>query len=701
MTFLETDTPYNGSHYRNRAGDVNSAEAAARLLGGNKATRSGDNWLTCCPAHDDHTPSLTLSDRENGALLFHCHAGCSQMAVLAALARKGVAVAARREVPVKVVGRGNIAALERQGFEVKAVYDYCDASGVLLYQNVRLERYAHSGERIQKTFRQRRPDLSGTGWIDDLNGMQRVPYRLPDVLRRAEEDVHLAEGEKDADALATLGLLGSCITGSGVDLKFLRGRRVWIHEDNDKAGRQKAAGLAAALQGVASCVQILRYPDAWEGGDVSNWLTGGHTIEDLLEKIDVVERNPLTGTEQCLCMSRCLADVKPEPIKWLWQGRIARGKLNLLAGQPGRGKSQLTIYMAAQITIGGEWPDGLACPLGSVICISCEDDAADTIVPRLMAAGADRSRVHVLDWVVNADGKQQPSKQMFDLRMHVPALADLIRRVGDVVLIIIDPSSAYLGALDSHKTSDVRGGLAPLQQLAAETGAAVLLVSHLNKGSMDGNAMARVAGSGAFVAACRSAWLVETDPEDEQHERRILTPLKNNIGDDQTGFAFTIKPVHLADGIESSRVVFEPGTVSISATDLLRGYQNNTEDRGALGEAVDFLREYLNDGPKNAKSTQGAAEDAGIAPRTLRRAREQLGIKPKKSTLTSQWVWALSESPDRAQPNNEVGQGGQLDQHDACTVTGPEAGLCNGTNTRNDGQVGHLGQQRSERAGDK
>ena len=123
-----------------------------------------------------------------------------------------------------------------------------------------------------------------------------------------------------------------------------------------------------------------------------------------------------------------------------------------------------------------------------------------------------------------------------------------------------NPVAAYLGGLDSHKTSDVRSGLAPLQQLAAETGAAVVLISHLNKGSADGNAMARVAGSGAFVAACRSAWLVEADPQDESRKRRILTPLKNNSGDDQTGFAFQIKSVQLPDGLESSCIVFEPDT---------------------------------------------------------------------------------------------------------------------------------------------
>ena len=438
-------------------------------------------------------------------------------------------------------------------------------------------------------------------------------------------------------------------------------------------------------------------------GDVSDWLAQGHTLEDLLERIEEAQfRQPEAVAETPLYVSRCLAEVRPEAINWLWRGRIARGKVNLIAGQPGQGKSQIAIFMAAKITIGGEWPDGLRCPKGSAVLISCEDDAADTIVPRLMAVGADLSCVHTLDWVLKPNAEGAASKQLFDLGAHVPVLASLVQRVGDVALIVIDPISAYLGGLDSHKTSDVRSGLAPLQQLAAETGAAVVLISHLNKGSVDGNAMARVAGSGAFVAACRSAWLVEADPQDESRKRRILTPLKNNIGDDQTGFAFQIKSVQLPDGLDSSCIVFEPDTVAISASELLRGHQETEEDRSVRGEAMDFLRDYLATGPKNSKATQKAAEEADIRPRTLRRAREQLKVKPLKSRNTGQWVWSLPEHVEGAQATDRLGHvvqlghvvhgdsAGQLAQTDP--MGGQDADFTRVATSENDGQVGQHGQ---------
>ena len=280
----------------------------------------------------------------------------------------------------------------------------------------------------------------------------------------------------------------------------------------------------------------------------------------------------------------------------------------LIAGNPGLGKSQTTLAMVAAVTTGGRWPDGTAAPSGSVILVSCEDDATDTI-DRLEAAGADVSRVHLLDWVVERDQAGTPRRH-FDVGKHTAALASLIDNIGDVRLVVIDPITAYMGAADSHKTADVRSALAPLQSLAAENGVAIILVSHLNKNGADGTAMNRVVGSGAYVAVCRSAWLVADDPQNTWIGRRILTPLKNNIGDDKTGFAFSVEGVVLPDGIKTSRVVFEREPVIMPAAELLRGQEDADEDRGAVGEACDFLREYLADGPKTTKSVQKDAKAA-------------------------------------------------------------------------------------------
>ena len=201
-------------------------------------------------------------------------------------------------------------------------------------------------------------------------------------------------------------------------------------------------------------------------------------IDDVVKGLGELRRG---YDDAPLFLARRLSDVAPEPIRWLWPQRFALGKLSLIAGQPGLGKSQLTLTMVAAVTTGGRWPDGTFAPLGSAILVSCEDDAADTIRPRLEVAGADARRVDLFDWALTPGEPAESVRRHFDVARDVPALADLIRRRGDVRLIVIDPVTAYMGTADSHKTADVRGALAPLQTLAAESGAAVVLVSHPNK----------------------------------------------------------------------------------------------------------------------------------------------------------------------------------------------------------------------------
>jgi putative DNA primase/helicase len=209
---------------------------------------------------------------------------------------------------------------------------------------------------------------------------------------------------------------------------------------------------------------------------------------------------------------RCFQDVVATPLSWLWPRRIARGKVTLVAGDPGLGKSQLTASLAACVSVGGCLPGSdYAAPLGSVLFLNAEDDAADTIRPRLEAAGADVARIHALDAVRTLGDDGRVMQRGFDLARDIGALQGAARGIGDVALIVIDPISAYLGGTDSHRNADVRGLLAPLSALAADVGAAVLIVSHLNK-TVGNDAMMRITGSLAFVAAARAAYIVARDP---------------------------------------------------------------------------------------------------------------------------------------------------------------------------------------------
>jgi AAA domain len=342
-------------------------------------------------------------------------------------------------------------------------------------------------------------------------------------------------------------------------------------------------------------------------------------------------------------IARCAADVKPEPVEWLWPGRVALGKLTLIAGEAGLGKSQLSIAMAAAITTGGEWPCGEGrAPQGDVVILSAEDGAADTVVPRLMAAGADRHRVHLVSAV--RDGK---SSRSFDLSVDLALLEQEISEHGDVRLIILDPISSYLGPrVDSHVNAAVRGVLEPVSEMAARLGIAILAITHPPKGTGT-TAINRFIGSIAFVAAARAAFMVTRDPDDEN--RRLFLPVKNNLAPLGKGLAFRLEQRLVADGILGSSVAWETEPVTITADQALQAVDAQAGGvRTEAAEAEDFLRDVLASEPVAAARVKSEASAAGLSWATVRRAQKRLGIRPARCAESGDglgdrghWYWSL------------------------------------------------------------
>src|SRR6516164_7204535 len=259
--------------------------------------------------------------------------------------------------------------------------------------------------------------------------------------------------------------------------------------------------------------------------------------------------------------------VEPEPVGWLWPGRLAIGKTTLLGGDPGLGKSQFSIFVASIISQAGEWPckEGGA-PKRSVIMLSAEDGVADTIVPRLMAAGADRQKIKIVTAVHNEDGT---GRRIFNLTRDLDALEALIKGVGDIGLVIIDPVDAYIGGnVDSHKNAAVRAVLEPISEMADRLNVAILALTHFSK-QLAGKTIYRFIGSIAHIGAARVAFAVVADPEDKT--RILLLHAKNNLAPPQKGLAFRIQQ-HLVtdDGVIGSAIFFEPEYVTnVSADEAL------------------------------------------------------------------------------------------------------------------------------------
>jgi len=335
------------------------------------------------------------------------------------------------------------------------------------------------------------------------------------------------------------------------------------------------------------------------------------------------------------------SDLTPQPISWLWRGWLALGKLHILAGAPGQGKTTLALAMAATVTVGGRWPDGSRCERGNVLVWSGEDDPADTLLPRLIAAGADKHRVHFISGT-RTNGELQP----FDPATDMVQLAAQASRIGDVRLIIVDPVvSAVTG--DSHKNTEVRRALQPLVDLAASIGAALVGISHFSKGGQGQDPASRVVGSVAFTAVARVVLVAAKVQGDDGDDRRILARGKSNIGPDDGGFEYSIAQVEALPGIQASRIEWG-SAVEGTARELLRDPEDECEETNAQDAASSFLREVLGDDVVPVKSVEAEGKAAGLAWRTIRRASDALGVLKRRGS-ENRWYWSL---PKLSKPGN-------------------------------------------------
>lgn len=332
--------------------------------------------------------------------------------------------------------------------------------------------------------------------------------------------------------------------------------------------------------------------------------------------------------------------VRARAVRWLWARLVPLGKVTVVAGAPGLGKSLLLVWLAALVSR-GEAPGNLAGEPAAVLLASAEDDPEDTIKPRALAAGADLSRVSLIDLrETGPDGLPVPG--LIQLPRDAPDIETAVRE-SDARLVVLDPVVAFLAADHSaYREQEVRAALAPLKHLAEETGCAVVVVMHLNK-SEGSEPLRRIANSGAFTALARSVLLLGEDPEDE--DQRVLAHAKSNSA---KGTGLVLRVVERAvrgDAGETipTGAVELIGESRVGAEDLL----GSSEDRGALGDAVGWLRDLLADGPKPSQEVKAAADAEGHSWRTVKRAKAPAGVESDKLGGPGEpWVWRLQDGGD-------------------------------------------------------
>ena len=331
----------------------------------------------------------------------------------------------------------------------------------------------------------------------------------------------------------------------------------------------------------------------------------------------------------------------PERVRWMWENRIPLGGLTLLAGREASGKSTLAYERAARVTR-GDLPGDISKKPRGVVIVATEDSWTHTVIPRLIAAGADLSRIFRASVEVDAVGVGWLS-----LPGDLPDLeAKAIER--DVALVILDPLMSRIGTkrdgheIDTHKDSDVRVALEPILGFGERTGATILGIIHVNK-TATSDPLTSVMGSRAFSAVARAVLYVIREGED-----RLLCFPKSNLGPEVSSIRFGIKSATLDardpkdnSEITTSQIVWKGDDVR-SASDVLAD-QASTKKTGPKERAIKFLRSRLSKEPTDSKTVKEEAREGGISERSLQRARRELGVVIEQSGFPARSTWSIRD----------------------------------------------------------
>ena len=455
-------------------------------------------------------------------------------------------------------------------------------------------------------------------------------YRQSDIPDDRSMDVHITEGEKDADTLAALGWCAVSPGSSSTPWRdawtvALTGRPVVIHAHNDDPGAKRARQIASKLVGRAARVRVVDYPQLPVHGDVTDYLDDRNG-DDLLARIDAAPEFHEDAAELLsgpTAIVRSLDEIAPREVTWLWPNWIPAGKLTILGGHPGEGKSTIGLDLACMLSRGGRLPDGQPAPLTNSLLLLGEDDLADTVRPRIDLHGGDPARIFAIDGVRDLDGRER----FVSLADHVPILRTVIYQ-HHIRLLLIDPLSSFLPRTDRNAEGDVRDALTPLGKMAEETGVAILAIMHVGKATTaQRRPLQQLLGSTAFGAMARSVMMTTDLSEDRQ-------PAARPDG---------LRETHKALGVIKSNVAMRPpalewyrpldgpiawvGRSPLSIEDAIAG----EPVMKPIDQAKDYLRGELATRARFSEDIERSASDLGISKRTLERARNELGIHPFKA----------------------------------------------------------------------
>lgn len=426
-----------------------------------------------------------------------------------------------------------------------------------------------------------------------------------------------------------------------------------ICSDNDESNKNGNIGLIAAKK-VAETYK-LSYCLPCINGDFNDL----YVLDDNYDRVkdcllDITSfASKLTPKEGTIEWVNAI-DLKIKPYEWLWENRLLLGGINMLAGQPGTGKSTITTDFAARVTANLPWPDGTTASVSGVAAIlSAEDDPARTIVPRFLAHGGDRNKLGFMSSVV-----ERECTRTVNLQRDVPKFIEMCKARGPK-LIIIDPVASYLSGVDTHRDADVRSALEPLARFVMENQICMLLVSHFNKISRDSKQtpLERISGSGAFGALARIVWIAakeEMELNDEDFSKPREYKFRNNmflIGKcnqtiEPSGFYYDIESYQVSELVNVSKIAWKDQIYG-SASEVLWRKRDSKMENKKLDEAKEWLLVLLSNGAALSSEILEQGKEKGFYKNLLWKAKSEIGALARKrqsfEDRDSRWEWYLDE----------------------------------------------------------
>jgi len=567
-----------------------TAESIAKHLGG--ATKSGNEWSCKCPAHDDKRASLSITEKQDGKLLVHCHAGCEQSLVVSELKARSLWPSAKTtpEQPLPPPVQINLGLAKGQ---ITAEYSYTDKHGELLYQALRYE---------PKDFRQR-AWVDGK-WVWSIKGVRRVLYRLPEVLAAVAESktIYVCEGEKDVEAARSIGLVATCNAmgaDNGTGNKWLpefgetlKGADVVVVPDQDAPGIRHAEWVISTLGGKAKSVKVVN-PAA--GKDLADWIAAGATPADIeaaaIDAFAVEKSSDISTGFQFFDVSELIADIKP--IDWLVKRFFETDSLALIYGAPGGGKSFFAVDIACSIATGTPWMSNDV-KQGQVFYIAGEGH--NGLARRFKAWETARGVTIEAGRIFKSGGAMQALDEE-SVKEVSDMIADQVQVSGEMPGgIVIDTLARNFGSGDENSTEDMSKFIQHVDKwLRQRFKCCVIIVHH------SGHNMERARGSSALKAAVDAEYEISKDDSGNVKIRTTKMKDAELPGDlilrlkgvelpglfDEDGEPVTSAVLEVADDLINSKVAELPNGKAITAKQVLEILDRGWLSQHALGEALE------------------------------------------------------------------------------------------------------------------